>query len=73
MPKSTDVVETRIRERCDVGIESKTPVERNAKKLNMFKLVPEILMEFKSESVDSFLEVPSRIASDLEGLRANQL
>ena len=36
-------------------------------------MVPEILMEFKSESVDSFFEVPSRMASDLEGLRANQL
>ena len=33
----------------------------------------EILMEFKSESVDSFLEVPNRMASDLEGLRASQL
>ena len=36
-------------------------------------MVPEILMEFKFESVDSFLEVPSRMASDLEGLSANQL
>ena len=31
VPKSTVVVETRFRERCNVGIESKTPVERNAK------------------------------------------
>ena len=37
MPKSTDVVETRFRERCDVGIESKTPVERNDKKLNTIR------------------------------------
>ena len=37
MPKSTDVVETRFRERCNVGIESKTLVERNAKKLNMIR------------------------------------
>ena len=36
-------------------------------------MVPEILMEFKPESVNSFLEVPNRMASDLEGLRANQL
>ena len=35
--------------------------------------MPEILMEFKFESVDSFLEVPSRMVSDLEELRANQL
>ena len=35
--------------------------------------MPEILMEFKPESVNSFLEVPNRMASDLEGLRANQL
>ena len=35
--------------------------------------MPEILMEYKSESMDSFLEVPNRMASDLEGLRANQL
>ena len=37
MPKSADVVETRFRERCNVGIKSETPVERNAKKLNMIR------------------------------------
>ena len=37
MPKSTDVVETRFRERCNVGIEGKTPVDRNAKKLNTIR------------------------------------
>ena len=41
--------------------------------LDRGKVVPEILIEFKSESMDSFLEVPNRMASDLEGLRANQL
>ena len=36
--------------------------------------MPEILMEFKSGNMDSFfLKVPNRMASDLEGLRANQL
>ena len=37
MSKSPDVVEARFRERCNVGIESKTLVKRNAKKLNTIR------------------------------------
>ena len=38
MSKSTDVVEARCGERCNVvGIRSKTPVKRNVKKFNMFR------------------------------------
>ena len=38
MSKGPDVIEARFRERCNVGIESKTSVERNAKKLNMISI-----------------------------------